>query len=128
MCHENRSRKEENHLHGGKEAKKTKINCQDHQHGMEGYRNALWSGSNKNRDVCTGPLARPFARTAHLFACFGLLASLAPSAALTRSLARSLRSLPRSWERGFLYEMNASISYSFNPLCIFVFRARISPV
>ena len=39
-----------------------------------------------------------FARTAHSFACSGLLASLAPSAALTRSLARSLRSLPRSWE------------------------------
>ena len=28
---------------------------------------------------------RSFARTAHLFACSGLLASLAPSAALTRS-------------------------------------------
>ena len=26
---------------------------------------ALWSGINKNRDVSTGPLARPFARTAH---------------------------------------------------------------
>ena len=24
--------------------------------------NALWSGTNKNRDVSTGPLARPFAR------------------------------------------------------------------
>ena len=34
--------------------------------------NTLWSGTNKNRDVSTGPLARPFAR------------SLAP---LTRSLA-----------------------------------------
>ena len=41
---------------------------------------------------------RSFACTAHSFACSGLLASLAPSAALTRSLARSLRSLPRSWE------------------------------
>ena len=51
---------------------------------------ALWSETNKNRDVNTGPLARPFARTAHSFACFGLLASLAPSAALIRSLARSL--------------------------------------
>ena len=59
---------------------------------------ALWSGTAKNQDVSTGPLARPFARTAHSFACSGLLASLAPSAALTRSLARSLRSLPRSWE------------------------------
>ena len=47
---------------------------------------ALWSGTNKDRDVSTGPLARPFAR------------SLAP---LTRSLARSLHSLPRSWESEF---------------------------
>ena len=36
-----------------------------------------------------------FARTAHSFACSGLLASLAPSAALTRSF-------PRSWESEFL--------------------------
>ena len=43
-----------------------------------------------------------FARTAHSFACSGLLASLAPSAALTRSLARSLHSLPRSWESELL--------------------------
>ena len=47
----------------------------------------------------TGPLARPFARTAHSLVCSGLLASLAPSAALTRSLAHSLHSLPRSWEK-----------------------------
>ena len=39
-----------------------------------------------------------FARTAHSFACSALLASLARPAALTRSLARSLRS---SWERSF---------------------------
>ena len=55
---------------------------------------ALWSGTNKNRDVSTGPLARP---SAHSLA--PLTRSLAPdSAALTRSLARSLRSLPGSWE------------------------------
>ena len=41
---------------------------------------------------------RSFAHTAHLFACYGLLALLAPSAELTRLLARSLRSLPRLWE------------------------------
>ena len=45
---------------------------------------------------------RSFTRIAHSFACSGLLASLAPSAALTRSLARSLRSLPRSWESELL--------------------------
>ena len=49
--------------------------------GGENGGNALWSGTSKNRDVSTGPLARPFAR------------SLAP---LTRSLAPdcSLRSRP----------------------------------
>ena len=54
-----------------------------------------------------------FARTAHLFACFRLLASLAPSAALTHSLARSL---PSSWERGFFF--STLISHSFSPLQI----------
>ena len=56
-----------------------------------GGRIALWSGSNKSRDVSTGPLARPFA------------CSLTP---LTRSLARSLRSLPRSRESEFLVSQN----------------------
>ena len=54
-----------------------------------------------------------FARTAHLFACSGLLASLAPSAALTRLLARSLHSLPRSWESEFSMSQNDLVlSYS----------------
>ena len=44
----------------------------------------------------TRSFVRSFARTAHSFACSGLLASLAPSAALTRSLACSLHSLARS--------------------------------
>ena len=35
----------------------------------------------------------------------------------TRSSVRSQCSLPRSWEIGFLYEMNVSPAYSFNPLC-----------
>ena len=47
--------------------------------------------------------ARSFARTAQLFACPRLLASLAPYAALTRSLARSL---PRSWESELLMSQN----------------------
>ena len=42
---------------------------------------ALWSGTNKNRDVSTGPLARPFA---HLLA--PLTRSLAPLTSLTSSL------------------------------------------
>ena len=67
---------------------------------------ALWSGINKNRDVSTGPLARPFARTAHSLACSGLPALLAPSAALTRSLAHSIRSLPHSWKSELLMSQN----------------------
>ena len=54
--------------------------------------------------------ARSFARTA-------LLASLVRSAALIRFFARSLT---RSRARGkeiYVIEMNASISYSFDPLC-----------
>ena len=47
-------------------------------------------------------LGHSFARTAHLFACSGLLASFAPSAVLTRLLARSLRSLPGSWDSEWL--------------------------
>ena len=54
---------------------------------LDGVADARWSRTNNNRDVSTGPLASPFARTAHSFAYSGLLASLAPSAALTRSLA-----------------------------------------
>ena len=46
-----------------------------------------WVRSTKNRDLSTGPLARPFARTSHSFACSRLLA---PSAALTRSLTSSI--------------------------------------
>ena len=45
----------------------------------------------------TGPLALPFARIAHSFACSALLASLARSAVLIPSLPHSL-SLPSSWE------------------------------
>ena len=44
---------------------------------------------------------RSFACTAHSLACLGLLASLAPSAVLTRPLACSLLSLPCSWESEF---------------------------
>ena len=48
-----------------------------------------------------------FARTAHSYACFELLASLALSAALTRLLTRLLCSLPRLWDsdrlEGYLF-------------------------
>ena len=74
---------------------------------ISGATGALWSGTNRNRDVSTGPLARPFARS-----LAPLTRSLAPNCSLrsrpplrslvrslTRSLARSRRLLPRSWER-----------------------------
>ena len=50
----------------------------------------------KNLDVNNGPPARPFARTGHSFPCSTLIASLASSAALIRSLAR-LPELLRKW-------------------------------
>ena len=59
---------------------------------------ALWARTIKNTNCITGPLALPFA---HSLA--PLTRSLAPHYLLRsrppmRSLARSLRSLPRSWE------------------------------
>ena len=62
--------------------------------------------STKNPDVSTGLLAPLFARS-----LAPLTRSHAPhyalrSAALTRSLARSLRSLPRSWESEFFMSQN----------------------
>ena len=59
----------------------------------------LWSGTTKNQDVSTGPLARLFARS---LAPDCSLRSRAPLRSLfrslTRSLAHSLCSLPRSWD------------------------------
>ena len=48
---------------------------------------------------------------AHSFACSGLLALLAPSAVLTRSLACSLRSFPRSWESGKVMSRDDLVLY-----------------
>ena len=67
----------------------------------------VWINPESRRKYwATRSSVRSFARTAHSFACSRLLASLAPSAALTRLLARSLRSLPRSWESEFLMSQN----------------------
>ena len=63
-----------------------------------GFSRVLSSGQVRAKYWATRSSVRSFARTAHSFACFGLLASLAPSASLPRSLPRSLRSLPRSWD------------------------------
>ena len=56
-----------------------------------------------------------FARAAHSFACSALLASLASSATLIRSFARSLTYFEAHEEEVFVYELNVSISYHFNP-------------
>ena len=88
---------------------------------IEGERAALWSGTNKNRDVSTGPLARPFARS-----------------------LRSLRSLPRSWESEFLmsqtdlvlshsglideFPLTEGIFFSFQGRIIFFVNSRFGPV
>ena len=58
---------------------------------------------------------RSFARTTHSFACSGQLASLAPSTALTRLLARSLRSLPCSWDSDFLDGYFVCVFSHFGP-------------
>ena len=61
---------------------------------------ALWSGTSKNRDVSTGPLARPFACS-----LAPLTRSLAPDCSLRsrsplRSLVRSLAHFAHSLARG----------------------------
>ena len=63
---------------------------------------ALWSGTNKNHGVSTGPLACPFALS---------LTPLTRSLALDCSLClltplRSRRSLPRSWESELFMPQN----------------------
>ena len=80
---------------------------------------ALWARTTKNTDEVLGhSLVRSLDRSHRSLVCSLRTTLLARSAALTRSLARSLRSLPRSWERGFLYEMNASPAYNFHPLWV----------
>ena len=69
---------------------------------------ALWSETNKNQNVSTGPLARPFARS---------LAPLTGSLALDCSLRSRppLRSFPRSWESEFSMSQNDLV---FAPQCM----------
>ena len=55
--------------------------------------------------------------TAHSFACAALLASLKYSAALICSLARSLTHSRAHGKEIYVKKLNASISFSFNPLC-----------
>ena len=79
--------------------------CDDSAGSPAATATALWSGTDKNRDVSTGPLARPFARpfarslptfthslapNAHSFACSAFRALLVCSTALIHSFTRSL--------------------------------------
>ena len=78
--------------------------------------NALWSRTNKNRDVSTGPLARPFARS-----LAPLTRSLAPDCSLCsrpplRSLVGSLAHFAHSLARGkvnfFMSQNDLVLSHS----------------
>ena len=74
---------------------------------------ARWSGTNKNRDVSTGPLARPFARS-----LAPLTRSLAPDCSLRsrpplRSLVRSLAHFTHSLARGTVIDWMAILSVFF---------------
>ena len=97
----------------------------------------LWARITKNPDCSTGPLAYPFARLlapltrslapdcslrsrpplrslVRSLACYGLLASLAPSAALTCSLVRSLAHFAHSFARGTVNDWMAILSVFFS--------------
>ena len=76
--------------------------------------NALWSGTNKNRDVSTGPLARPFARS-----LTPLTRSRAPDCLLRsrpplRSLIPSLAHFAHSLARGKVNYQIAILSVFFS--------------
>ena len=76
----------------------------------------VWNKQESRRKCwVTHSYVRSFARTAHSFACSGLLASLAPSAALIRSLACSLRWLPYSWETELLNGYFVCVFSHFRP-------------
>ena len=74
--------------------------------------NPQWFRSAKNQDVSTGLLACPFACAAHSFACSTLLALLARSAALIRSLARFAHSLARGKVNDWMSQNYLVLSHS----------------
>ena len=89
------------------------------------YINPRWFRSAWNRGVSTGPFARPLARSlaplTHLLAPHCSLCSRAPLRSFARSLTYSLAHLlARSRAHGkvvYIFELNASFSFSFGPLC-----------
>ena len=94
---------------------------------------AQWPGTAKNRDVSTGPLARPFARS-----LAPLTRSLAPDCSLCshpplRSLVRSLAHFAHSLTRGTVNDWMAILFVFFSIFDhsavagIFFFTLFISP-
>ena len=75
----------------------------------------LWLRTVKNPDVSIGPLTRPF--VCFLTLLSHLLHCLHCSSALLHSLICSLTHSLACGKECFFNIMNASISYSFNPLC-----------
>ena len=69
-----------------------------------------WVRKAKNRDVITGPLARPFAHTAHSFACFTLMALLALCCAHSFAHPRA-----REKEHDLMSQNHLVLSYSALP-------------
>ena len=97
QCQNVRQRANERTAHGGTNVDNTGVNFKERAEGrIRGHRvgKALWARG-KYKYWATRSSVRSFARTAHSFACSGQLASLAPSAALTRSLAHLAHSLTR---------------------------------
>ena len=77
---------------------------------------ALWSGTNKNRDISTGPLACAFARSLAPLTCLLALDCLLCSRLLLRSLVRSLAHFAHSLARGkmndWMSQNDLVLSYS----------------
>ena len=77
---------------------------------------ALWSVTNKNRDVSTGPLARQLARSlaplTHLLARHCSLRSRAPLRSLIRFLTHFTHSLTRGTMNDLMSQNDLVLSYS----------------
>ena len=80
----------------------------------------VWYKQEQRRKYwATRSSVRSFARTAHSFACSGLLALLTPSAVLINLLARSLR----SWDSEFLMSQNDLVLSHSATVCPFFLRS-----
>ena len=92
--------------------------CHRNADGKRHWERNSGNGNNELWIKTTGfDAIRSFAGNALSFACSALHALLAHSAALIRSFARSFTHCRAHRKDIFVYKMNASISYRFNPLC-----------